>query len=591
MRRVISGNVGDSAPELSTAAAAVKAPLRVAGETVLWLVLALFVFAIAVVPLLYTIDTAFLKETAFGLTQERSLEAVLNVYTTSRYLQMLGSALLLAVLVTTLALTMGVLMAFLIGRTDLPASGTLDVVVIMPMFLSPFTGLIAWMVLGSERTGLINVALIAVLAKLGITSEPWINVWTYSGVVWVMSLFYVPYAYLFTVNNLRAMDGSLEEAARINGATTLQAVMKITLPIMLPGIFAAGLLIFVLSAETYTIPGIVGSTAGFTTLPWQIYADSTVAPLHRAHAAAAGTMLLWVTVGGIVLQRRMTRVAERFVTIGGKGWRNKPIPLGRWRWPAFGLVALYILCAVGLPLSALAVFSFMKYSSTIFTIDLFTTKHYFDLWGLANTREALGNTLMLGLMSGAVCVLIGGLISYVELRRKTRLAAIVAFIGVLPVAVPGIVYGIGLLWTYLRTPIYGTIWILLLAYLAKFTPYAIVVSRTGILQINRELEECARTCGASALQALRKITMPILKPTLIAIFFFVMLQSIKELSASALLASERGPVLSVLTWSYMESGNFQFAAAVGLLQSLIMVGLLLLTRLVFRIKLERASGH
>jgi iron(III) transport system permease protein len=203
---------------------------------------------------------------------------------------------------------------------------------------------------------------------------------------------------------------------------------------------------------------------------------------------------------------------------------------------------------------------------------------------------ALQNTLMLGLLAGGICMVLGTLISYAEMRRRSRLGAIVAFIGVLPVAVPGLVYGIGLLWTYIRTPIYGTIWILLLAYVAKFIPYAIVVSRSGILQINRELEESARMSGASPFAALTRITMPILKPTLVAIFFFVMLMSIKELSASVLLASQRGPVLSVLTWSYMESGNFQFAAAVGVVQSMIMVGLVVVTRLAFRVNIEKGMA-
>ncbi len=186
---------------------------------------------------------------------------------------------------------------------------------------------------------------------------------------------------------------------------------------------------------------------------------------------------------------------------------------------------------------------------------------------------------------------LGSLISYLETRRSTLLARLVAFLGVLPIAVPGLVYGIGLLWTYLRTPLYGTVWILLLAYIAKFVPYAIMVSRTGILQLNRELEESARVSGAGPWRVLSRITAPILKPTLLSIFFFVMLMSIKELSASVLLYSERGPVLSVLTWSYMETGNFQFAAAIGIITSVIMVGLVVLTRLVFRVNIEKAMAR
>jgi ABC-type spermidine/putrescine transport system permease subunit II len=223
--------------------------------------------------------------------------------------------------------------------------------------------------------------------------------------------------------------------------------------------------------------------------------------------------------------------------------------------------------------------------------DLFTTTHYRTLFSIDDTRLALRNSLMLGVLSGAVYVAIGALISYMELRRRTWLAATVAFLGVLPVAIPGIVYGIGLLWTYLGTPLYGTVWILLLAYIAKYLPYAIVVSRAGLLQMNRELEECARIVGAGPFTTMTRITAPILKPVLVTIFFLIMLLSIEELSASVLLYSERGPVLSVLTWSYMESGNFQFAGAIGIVQSAIMVGLVLLTRLGFRVNLEKATAE
>jgi iron(III) transport system permease protein len=167
---------------------------------------------------------------------------------------------------------------------------------------------------------------------------------------------------------------------------------------------------------------------------------------------------------------------------------------------------------------------------------------------------------------------------------------VLAFVGVLPVAVPGLVYGIGLLWTYIQTPLYGTIWILLLAYVAKFLPYGILVSRNGVLQIHRDLEQSARMSGATAAQALTHVTMPLMRVTLIAILFFVMIMSIKELSASILLYSQNSQVLSVLTWHYMDAGNYQFASAVGVVQSVMMIILVVVTRVLFRVKLETAIG-
>ena len=561
---------------------------RWGSERLLWTLLAIAVFVVAIVPLIYTIDAAFYRETRTGLASDRSLNAFLNVYFSAEYLGYLASAVLLATLVTFWSLIVGVAMALLMARTDLPAKNTLELLIIMPLYLSPFTGLIAWITLGSEKTGFINVAISAVLNTVGLDPGPLVNIWNYAGVVWVMFLFFCPFAYLFTVGNLRAMDSSLEEAARTSGATAVQALLRVTLPMTTPAILASGLLIFVLSAEMYTIPGVIGSTAGFVTLPWKIFQDATIFPVHAAHAAAGGTLLLWVTIAGIWLQRRITVRSERFVTVSGKGFRGKPLPLGKWRWAAMLFIGLYVMCADILPFGALLLSSFMKYSAPMITADIFTLKHYEQIFTFQNIRGAIWNTIYLAILSGVICVLAGLLISFMELRRPSPSTRAIAFLGVLPVAVPGLVYGLGLIWAYIQTPLYGTVWVLLLAYVAKFLPYGIVVSRSAIMQIHPDLEEGARMSGAGGLTTLRTITMPLLKPTLIAILFFVMLMSIKEISASLLLYSQNSQVLSVLTWHFMDAGNYQFAAAIGVIQTLMMMALVMITRAIFRVRLENA---
>jgi iron(III) transport system permease protein len=506
----------------------------------------------------------------------------------AEYLGYLGLTIFLAALVMLLSVAIGVTMALLVGRTDLPAKRVVDLLVIAPLFLSPFTGLIAWIMLGSEKTGFINGAISAAANAIGLEIGPMMNIWSFGGVVWIMVIFFCPFAYLFTVGNLRSMDSSLEEAARMNGATPIQTLWNITLPLVLPAIVASGLLIFILAAEMYTIPGIIGSNAGFTTLPWKIYEDSTVFPVHRAHAAASGTLLLWITIFGIWLQRRITRRAERFVTITGKGFRGTPLPLGRLKWIAIAWIAIYVMSAVVFPFGALLLSSVMKYTAPALTADLFTLQHYVEIINLPSMHQALWNTAWLAVLSGVICVVIGFLVSFMEVRRPSFATRSLAAMGVLPVAVPGLVYGIGLLWIYLKTPLYGTPWVLLLAYIAKFLPYGVIVSRSAILQVHPELAESARMSGASNLQSIQRIVMPLLKPTLIAILFFVMLMSIKELSASVLLYSQRSQVLSVLTWHYMDAGNYQFAAAVGVIQSLMMMGLVLVTRAIFRVQIEKA---
>ena len=565
-------------------------PSRITATGLLWVVMALAVIAIAIVPLLYTVNAAFYREIRTGLSDERSLVAFLNVFTSAEYLGYLWNALALATVVTLASVLLGVTLALVMARTDLPGRSWFDVLVIMPMFLSPFTGLIAWIALGSVKTGFINVTLIALAKRLGFALEPLVNIWSYAGVVWVMFLFFTSIIYLFTVSSLRSMDTALEESARTNGATAMQALLQITLPMQLPSILSSALLVFILAAEMYTIPGLIGSTVGFTTLPWRIYQDSTAFPVHQAHAATAGTLLLLFAMLGMWLQRHITRMSSRYVTVSGKGFRSSPLKLGKWKWPAFALVIGYIFCADILPVGGLVISSLMKYSAPAITAEIFTLVHYQQIFTLQNILDALWNTVWLAVLSGAACVLIGFTISYMDVRKPGRATRLLAFMGALPVAVPGLVYGLGLLWVYIQTPLYGTAWVLLFAYIAKFLPYGIMTSRSGILQLHPEMEESARMAGASGLRVLQSITMPLMGTTLIAILVFVMLQSIKELSASVLLYTQKSQVLSVLTWHYMDAGNYQFAAAIGVVQTVMMLLLVVVTRLVFRVGLEKTAG-
>ncbi len=549
------------------------------------------VLALAVIPLVYVFDAQFYKETRVGLSEERSLDAVKAVYASAEYLGYLANALILAALVTALSLLVGVVLALLVARTDLSHKSLWDTMITLPLYLSPFTGLMAWITLGSEKTGFINHILRKILGVFIENPKPLVNIWSYGGVVFIMFLFFCPFVYLFTVGSLRSMNTSLEEAARMSGATAITGLRKITLPMCLPAILASGLLVFVLSVEMYTVPGIIGATVGFTTLPWKIFEDSTAIPVHRAHAAAGGCLLLFVTIAGVWLQNRLTQVSSRFVTVGGKGFQGRPIALGKYSWLAVGIILLYVLLADILPFGALLIASFMRFSASMITPDLFTTKHYVAFFTTQNMMAALWNTIFLAVLTGIICVLLGFVISLMDLRRPSLVTKSIAFLSILPVAVPGLVYGLGLLWTYLQTPLYGTIWILLLAHVAKMLPYGVIVSRSGLLQLHPELEESARMCGATPTRAIASIAAPLVKPTLIAILFFVMLNSIKELSASILLYSSNSHILSVLTWHYMDNGDYQYAAAIGIIQTAIMIGIVLITRMLFRARLEAAFGQ
>lgn len=573
---------------MSVSAADVRA--RNLGVQFFWIALGVAVVAVVVLPLFYMVDAMFREETRFGLGDGYSLKALINVYTGPVYLRALGLALFLATCVTIACIVVGLLLSFLIARTNVPAKSTCELLIVMPLFLSPFNGLIAWIALGSENTGFVNSIIRASVSPIGLDVGPVINIMTFAGAIWVMFLFFAPYVYVFTVSNLRNMDSSLEEAARTCGASTLRIMLRVTLPLCLPAVLASGILVFILAAETYTIPGVIGASAGFSVLPWKIYEDTMNPPVRAAHAAAAASMLLIATFALVWWQHRITRQSERFVTITGKGRRTTELDLGPWKWIAVAFIVLYITVSTLLPLGALTLSSFMRYTSQTVTPDVLTLGQFRQFFSGAETKNALWNTFIVGIGASAVCVLFGFIISYGAVRTALKVPNLLAMLCIIPVAVPGIVYGIGLHWVYLSTPIYGTIFVLLLAFIAKFIPYGVLMSRAAIVQVHPDLEQSARVSGARPSLVLLRITAPLISATLLSAFFFIVLLSMKELSASLLLFTARSQILSVLTWQHLDAGNVQFASAVGVIQTVLMIALVLAARL-FGVKLEGSTRN
>ncbi len=459
------------------------------------------------------------------------------------------------------------------------------------MFISPFTGLISWVALGSAKTGFLNTGLHELFGYVGINLPSVVDIWSFQGSAWIMFLSFMPFVYLFTVGSLRSMDGALEESARSVGAGPLRTLLSVTIPLSMPAILVSGLIVFVLTAETYTIPGEIGTSAGFTVLSWQIFLDAAGTTVHQARAAAASTMLALVALAALLVQRRVTRRSARYVTVTGKGFNGRLMRLGRWRPAALGLVGAYILFATVLPFAALLLSSFLRNSTAFVTTDMLTLDHYRQFFNDQETLRSLVNTAFLAVLTAALCVLAGFVISFADVRRSGMLPKCIAVLSALPVAVPGLVYGIGILWVSLRTPFYGTVWVLLCAYLAKFVPFGVVMSRGGLQQIHPDLEGSARMSGASPAQVVWHVTLPLMRLTLISAAFCVMLLCIKELSASVILYTTRSEVLSVLTWHYMDSGNYQYAATIGVIQTLMMIGIVVVLRGAFRIRLEQTMGR
>lgn len=541
----------------------------------------LIIFGLVIFPLGYLVYAALQTASPGAPNAEFTFDNVRSVMSTQVFWIALRNSLWLGFLVGIFSVTLGVSFAWILGRTDVPFRNSLSVLVSLPIFLSPFALGIAWVLLGSDKSGLINGQLQAWFGSDG----GFLNILSFPGLVFVMTLSFTPLAYLFTVGPMLNMDGSLEEAARVAGASLRGTMLKVTLPVVIPGILSAALMIFVLAAEMFSVPGLIGTAAGYRTLPFYIYQQANSSPPDWGGAAAAGLVLLAIMMFGMLLQARATRVSSRFVTISGKGAQPATIKLGRWRWPVFLIPAIYILLGVILPAGALILTTFLRYYTPDFTLELFTLLNWERTLTSSRFQTAIKNTILVGSATPTVAIVVAFAMSYIRNRTTARFREAVETVGMLPVAIPGIVFGVGALWAYVGTPLYGTLWLLLVAYCARFLPHALRVISSSMVQIDKDLEEAARVSGAGVFRTLGSITIPLLKPAVLSSWLLLLIYCTRELNVAIMVYTSDSVVLPVLMWSDMEAGAYQNAAALALIESSIILLVVTIAALVLRVNL------
>jgi len=482
---------------------------------------------------------------------------------------------------TLLGLFLGVSMGWVVTRTDTPWVGKLEIPLIVPFFLSPFIGALAWTGLASRDYGLLNgiIELIIGVRPFEVYG-PW-------GMIWVMGIYYSPYAFLIVSGTLRNMDPTLEEAALSSGASKLQTMARITLPLMMPGILASALLIFVAATEQFGVPSVLGLNQRWFVLTTRIFYMLQEYPQDYSMAATVSMVMLGVTGGLVILRTRMLSRRE-FVTVAGKGFRPHIIPLGRWRYVTLGFLLCYVLFAVILPFGTFVAISFFRFWSIHPKLKYLTLDNWrYILFEYPTTWVAIQNSLFLSIVGAAVAVFITAIIAWVVVRTRAFGKDILDTIATLPVAVPGLILGVAYMWAWIRSPIpiYGTIWILMIAYVSRFIPYSLRSIESTLRQIDKVLEESASISGASWLRTFFTISLPLLKPGLVASYILLYVTFIRELSCSILLYSSGSEVLSVTMFDLWHDGMFPNLAAIGALQLGITAATLALFSRVFKIRI------
>jgi iron(III) transport system permease protein len=531
-------------------------------------VVGLFIGFLAIVPLWYLLKGTFQDESGF------TLSGFSRAYGNERIGELVGNSLWFAFGAAALALVIGTALAYLNVRTDVPFKALFFASSIIPLIIPGILYTVAWILLASPDIGLIN-ALLKPIFGPGV-----LDVFTIWGMIWVEGLHLSPIVFLLMVAAFRSMDPSLEESAYMCGAPRWVVFRKITVPLVRPAIVAAILVMTVRSLESFEVPALLGLQNGIYVFTSRIYFVLRSYPIDYGAAGALALGLLFLAVVGVALSQLLGRSGKTFQTITGKGFRPRPMELGKWRSVAGVLVICYFGLTVLAPLAVLVYTSLLRFYVAP-SHGVFKTMTLDNYRELAHTRiavTAFKNSVYLGLGTATIVMIVMAIASWVVVRSKIPFRSLLDHLSFIPLVIPGLVLGLAISFVYLRSPIpiYGTLWILLIAYCTRYLPYGMRYASSSMRQISNELEESAQVSGASWWQTFRRILLPLLSPGLLAGWIYILVVSFRELSSSILLYSPGNEVLSILIFEQFENGEFNELAALGVIMVLALVVLVML---------------
>jgi iron(III) transport system permease protein len=494
-----------------------------------------------------------------------SLDHFEEVLSGRLYINALKNSLILGAWTGLFSLVIGLVLAWAVSRTDVPWKPLIQVTATLSYLSPPFLTAIAFTYLFSPNAGLINVLM------RDVAGLPWLtfNIFSMQGLVLVTVLHTFPFVYLLASSALTSVDASYEEAAQILGAGKLRTALSITAPLVAPAILSGTLLAFVNALALFGSQAIIGLPGRIFTLPTRIYALFDYPPEYGL-ASALSLVLVLITVVALYLQRAF--LARRsYVTLGGKGSRPQLMRLGHFRWVLLGLVLLIFVVSIIAPYATLTAVSFSKSWGLEFWKGLTLANYKFILFDYNVTQRAITNSLMLAVAAATIAVVLGALIGWIDLRTRIPGRKLLDYFSLIPLGLPGIVMAVALIQFWLAMPIalYGTLAILLLAYVGRYIPLGVRAANASLRQVDPSLEESAQILGASWATTLREITLPLIRPGLFAGWLLVFVPVIQELSASILLFSSSSITLAVAVYNLYETGYIEPVAALAMINMMI----------------------
>jgi len=520
---------------------------------------------LGVVPLGFLVWQSFFTPQSAARAAELTLGNYRTAYASAETWILFWNSLRFAAGAAAIAFAIGTTLAWMNERTNTPFKSLFFALSVVPLVIPGILFTVAWILLGSPKIGLVNL----VLRGAFDTDATFINVYSLGGMMWVDGLHYSPVAFLLMTAAFRAMDPALEESALMSGAGVLQVARRVTLPLVWPAVFATLLILFVRAIESFEVPALLGLPVGIQVFTSAIYEAMHRYPAQTGLASAYAVTLLLITSGGVYFQSHLSSRGSRYATVTGKGFRPRTLDLGRWRYLGTTLFLAYFLLIVVLPFLVLLWSSLQPFYAvpSMAALKRLTLDPYRTVLDYPGLGSSVWNSLLLGVASATLIMLVSSVICWIVVKTRLPGRWLLDNVASLPMVFPGIVLGLSIMVLYLYVPIgvYGTLWIMLIAYVTRFMPYGLRYNTTSMLQIHKELEESAAMSGASWGTTFRRVILPLLKPGLVAGWIYIVIVSVRELSSSILLYSPGNEVVSITIWELWENGQYVELSALGVM--------------------------
>jgi iron(III) transport system permease protein len=517
-----------------------------------------------------------LKETAPGQPGPLTLENWRLVLTDSDTFRVFFTTILIALPRTLLALALATIFAWIVARTTTPGKRLLEGLLVFMFFLPELPWVLAWMLLGAPNVGLLNQWLRALIP--GVESVVNVNVYSYAGLIVLGAVRSAPVLFLFVYPAFQAMDATLEEAARIAGAGGWRTIFRINLPLLLPALLASGILSFVVAMESFEIPQLLGTPAKIFVFTTKIYDLAYGGHVARFGPAMVLAVLLLLLTFSLIMIQWKALGGRAYTTVSGRGYRARPLDLGLWRWLAFAFIVGFFLVFGALPFVVLLLNSFMQLSGFL-GWEMLTTNHWRDALARSAVLTSIKNTLLVGVAAATIGMIASALISYVVTRTTWPGRKVLDLVAWVPWAVPGLVMALGFLWAFVWLPIYGSLWLLVLVFVARGLPVGSRFFTATMVQIGAELEESARIHGASWLRTFLRIWIPLLRPAVLGAWILLFVIAVRVLDLAVLFSGPGTRVLSVDIFFWTVTGRPEAASVLALLQTALVLAGYVVARL------------